>query len=227
MGDRRKTLSCTVVGLLAVVAIIRSCRCCSWRWDWWEAWAYAVIFILGFVVSRDSRRASRPDRRTRPLRATRAHQTVGPASGSSRRLRLWPRPAGGRTRCAVGRVGVVQPPGEDPLAGRAPGRLRLGVVRLARKPLLLRRRAYPIRTRPSRGLERPVPLDATSRLRRSAAGPWLPVYLDSRWAFLPAVLLTVILVVRTALEDRVLHDELAGYREYAKRVRYRLLPGVW
>jgi protein-S-isoprenylcysteine O-methyltransferase Ste14 len=54
-----------------------------------------------------------------------------------------------------------------------------------------------------------------------------PVFLDSRWAFLPAVLLTAILVVRTALEDRVLHDELAGYREYAERVRYRLLPGVW
>ncbi|NLT76976.1 MAG: isoprenylcysteine carboxyl methyltransferase, partial [Planctomycetes bacterium] len=49
----------------------------------------------------------------------------------------------------------------------------------------------------------------------------------SRWALLPTVLLTAILVVRTALEDRVLHDELAGYHEYAERVRYRLLPGVW
>jgi len=34
-------------------------------------------------------------------------------------------------------------------------------------------------------------------------------------------------IVRTALEDRTLHDELAGYRAYAERVRYRLLPGVW
>jgi protein-S-isoprenylcysteine O-methyltransferase Ste14 len=34
-------------------------------------------------------------------------------------------------------------------------------------------------------------------------------------------------VIRTALEDRTLHEELAGYREYARRVRYRLLPGIW
>jgi protein-S-isoprenylcysteine O-methyltransferase Ste14 len=33
--------------------------------------------------------------------------------------------------------------------------------------------------------------------------------------------------VRTALEDRTLQAELPGYAEYAQRVRYRLLPGVW
>jgi protein-S-isoprenylcysteine O-methyltransferase Ste14 len=54
-----------------------------------------------------------------------------------------------------------------------------------------------------------------------------PLFLDSRWAFLPAVLITVVLVIRTNLEDQTLQDELGGYREYAGRVRYRLLPGVW
>jgi protein-S-isoprenylcysteine O-methyltransferase Ste14 len=34
-------------------------------------------------------------------------------------------------------------------------------------------------------------------------------------------------VVRTVLEDRTLHDELDGYTDYARRVRYRLVPGVW
>jgi protein-S-isoprenylcysteine O-methyltransferase Ste14 len=29
------------------------------------------------------------------------------------------------------------------------------------------------------------------------------------------------------LEDRTLHRELPGYAEYAGRVRYRLLPGIW
>jgi len=33
--------------------------------------------------------------------------------------------------------------------------------------------------------------------------------------------------VRTALEDRTLQQELPGYREYADRVRYRLIPGVY
>jgi protein-S-isoprenylcysteine O-methyltransferase Ste14 len=54
-----------------------------------------------------------------------------------------------------------------------------------------------------------------------------PIFLDSIWACLPAILLTALLVLRTALEDRFLQDELAGYREYAGRVRYRLVPGVW
>jgi protein-S-isoprenylcysteine O-methyltransferase Ste14 len=34
-------------------------------------------------------------------------------------------------------------------------------------------------------------------------------------------------MIRTALEDRALHDELEGYAAYIERVRYRLLPGVW
>ena len=54
-----------------------------------------------------------------------------------------------------------------------------------------------------------------------------PLLLDSRWAFLPAVVITILLVIRTALEDKSLQDELEGYRDYARRVRYRLLPGVW
>jgi len=51
--------------------------------------------------------------------------------------------------------------------------------------------------------------------------------LGSWWALLPAVLVGLVFVVRTALEDRTLHEELPGYVEYAQRVRYRLLPGVW
>jgi protein-S-isoprenylcysteine O-methyltransferase Ste14 len=54
-----------------------------------------------------------------------------------------------------------------------------------------------------------------------------PLILDSLWAFLPAVLTVVVIVVRTAREDRTLHDELDGYRDYAGRVRNRLIPGVW
>jgi protein-S-isoprenylcysteine O-methyltransferase Ste14 len=41
------------------------------------------------------------------------------------------------------------------------------------------------------------------------------------------VLVTVVLVIRTSLEDTALQEELDGYREYATQVRYRLIPGVW
>ena len=51
--------------------------------------------------------------------------------------------------------------------------------------------------------------------------------LGSLWALIPAGLTMCLLVVRTALEDRTLQEELNGYKEYARQVRYRLLPGVW
>ena len=51
--------------------------------------------------------------------------------------------------------------------------------------------------------------------------------LGSLWALIPAGLTMCLMVVRTALEDRTLLEELDGYQDYAARVRYRLLPGVW
>ena len=51
--------------------------------------------------------------------------------------------------------------------------------------------------------------------------------LGSYWALLPTAAASLVLVVRTALEDHTLQNELEGYKEYACRVRYRLIPGVW
>jgi protein-S-isoprenylcysteine O-methyltransferase Ste14 len=51
--------------------------------------------------------------------------------------------------------------------------------------------------------------------------------LGSLWTLLPSGLFLIALVIRTALEDRFLHQKLAGYQEYARRTRYRLIPGVW
>jgi protein-S-isoprenylcysteine O-methyltransferase Ste14 len=54
-----------------------------------------------------------------------------------------------------------------------------------------------------------------------------PLLLPSVSAFVPALLAVILLVIRTALEDRMLRAELPGYAEYAARVRFRLIPGVW
>lgn len=54
-----------------------------------------------------------------------------------------------------------------------------------------------------------------------------PLLLGSWWAFVPAILSVAGLVIRTALEDRTLRQELEGYAAYSERVRYRLLPGIW
>lgn len=51
--------------------------------------------------------------------------------------------------------------------------------------------------------------------------------LGSVWTLIPAALVLVIALIRTAFEDRYLQQNLDGYRDYAGRVRYRLLPGVY
>jgi protein-S-isoprenylcysteine O-methyltransferase Ste14 len=55
----------------------------------------------------------------------------------------------------------------------------------------------------------------------------LPLALAAWWALIPAALASLLLIVRTALEDRLLRTRLPGYPEYAKQTRYRLAPGVW
>jgi protein-S-isoprenylcysteine O-methyltransferase Ste14 len=51
--------------------------------------------------------------------------------------------------------------------------------------------------------------------------------LGSWLALVPGAIIGVLFLIRTVLEDRMLQEELPGYKEYAQRVRYRLLPGVW
>ena len=55
----------------------------------------------------------------------------------------------------------------------------------------------------------------------------LPLVLGSLWAFVPAALVLGLILVRTALEDKTLKEELDGYEAYARQVRHRLVPGVW
>jgi protein-S-isoprenylcysteine O-methyltransferase Ste14 len=55
----------------------------------------------------------------------------------------------------------------------------------------------------------------------------MPLILGSLWALVPVGVAVAGMVVRTALEDRMLRVELEGYNEYAGRVRSRLIPGVW
>lgn len=51
--------------------------------------------------------------------------------------------------------------------------------------------------------------------------------LGSWVAFGVASVMVVLLVVRTALEDETLRNELTGYTEYCEKTRFRLVPGVW
>jgi protein-S-isoprenylcysteine O-methyltransferase Ste14 len=89
-----------------------------------------------------------------------------------------------------------------------------------------------------------VPIASNNALKRFSGGPycWVrhpgyagslfsylatPIFLGSWWAYLPTLLLVALLIVRTNLEDHMLQEELVGYGDYARRVRYRLLLGIW
>jgi len=55
----------------------------------------------------------------------------------------------------------------------------------------------------------------------------LSTLLASWWGIIAGGVCAVLFVLRTALEDRTLQKELAGYAEYGRHVRYRLMPGIW
>lgn len=55
----------------------------------------------------------------------------------------------------------------------------------------------------------------------------MPLLFGSWWTLIAGGTAILLLILRTALEDKTLHEELTGYPEYAKKVRYRLLPGIW
>ena len=202
----------------------------SGRWGWWEAWLYAIIGILGFAVSRALAARRHPD-----LLAERArflqHEDA----------KTWDKLLAPLVGLGGGLVPLVA--GLDALFNWSPTfsltmKILALVILLAGYALgsyaLIENRFFSgmVRIQAERGHQ--VVSGGPYRWVRHPgyAGAILsylatPLFLDSPWAFLPAAFLTIVLVIRTSLEDGVLQAELEGYRDYASRVRYRLLPGVW
>jgi len=54
-----------------------------------------------------------------------------------------------------------------------------------------------------------------------------PLIIGSVYGLIPGAIASILMIIRTCLEDKMLRSELDGYAEYSKRVRYRLLPGLW
>jgi len=57
--------------------------------------------------------------------------------------------------------------------------------------------------------------------------PGMVLALGSVWTLIPAMVAVIITLIRTALEDRTLQEELSRYRDYTQRVRYRLIPWIY
>jgi len=219
--------------LRALVVVVPACLLpllVSGSWEWWEGWAFAALLFGNFVVSRAllvqrhpdlaaerggflSAPGARPwDRVQAPLMAL-GGTLIGVAAGLETRFggsAGFPLPVQAGALCVV-------------LAGLALGTWALlanpffsGVVRIQAD-----RGHHVVSAGPNRWLRHP---GYAATLLAFAA---LPVFLNALWALAPAACLVAFGVARSALEDRFLQDGLDGYRKYAARVRYRLLPGVW
>ncbi|MBN2359951.1 MAG: isoprenylcysteine carboxylmethyltransferase family protein [Deltaproteobacteria bacterium] len=228
--DRVLTPRVVVLVLLFVVLVPFLPLVISRRWGWWEAWVYAIATILGFAVSRWLAGRRNPDLLRERARFMR-HDDAEP----------WDRVLAP----LVGLGGALIPlvAGLDALFDRSPAfplpaKLLSFAVIAAGYSLgswaLIENRYFS-------GMVR-LQVDRDQRVIATGPYRWLrhpgysgalltylatPVFLDAAWAFVPVALLAALLVIRTALEDRTLQSKLAGYREYAGRVRCRLLPGIW
>jgi len=202
----------------------------SWRWDWWEAWVYALIVILGFVISRALAARKHPD-----LLAERA-RFLGHEDTAS-----WDKTLAPLVGLGGGLIPLVA--GLDALFNWSrtfslPLKIAALLIFLAGYALgayaLVENRYFSGTVRIQTERDHKVVSSGPYRWVRHPgyAGALLsylatPIFLDAAWAFLPVLFLSIVLVIRTALEDKTLQNQLVGYSDYAQQVRYRLLPGVW
>ena len=56
---------------------------------------------------------------------------------------------------------------------------------------------------------------------------FMPLALNSLWALLPALFICIFVCLRLLNEEKVLLEELDGYKEYCEKVRHHLIPFIW
>lgn len=202
----------------------------SGRWGWWEAWVFALISILGFIISRLLAARRNPDliaERGRSLEHANTKtwdRFLSPLVGLG----------GGLIPLAAGLEMRIQSVSEFSLPLKLAALFLLLAGYAFSSSALITNRFFSgvVRIQSERG-HHVVSSGPYAWVRHPGyAGSLLvylaiPVLLDSVWS-LPLVGLFFIAVgIRTHLEDQTLQAELPGYAEYAQKVRYRLLPGVW
>jgi len=202
----------------------------SREWGWWEAWVYGLLGIFSFAISRALAAKRHPD-----LIAERAKfmQHEDAETWDNKILK------------ALGIFGVLNLVliGLDRLLGWTDA-YGLGVRLIA---LVLMNVGYMVSSYAlieNRFFSGNVRLQTDRGQKVTSTGPysWVrhpgyvgavlsylvtPLFLNSIWAYIPTIITIGLYVLRTALEDRFLQENLDGYRDYAKKVRFRLLPGIW
>jgi protein-S-isoprenylcysteine O-methyltransferase Ste14 len=225
MRPRHLVLMFVVVFVIPLLPIL-----VSGDWGWPEAWVYALLGTFGFIVSRVLAVRRHPDILEERARSIEMEGT-----------KAWDRILA--PLMAFGSLAIIVIAGFDhrfgwttlfPLVSKviAIAVILLGYVLSSWALLENRFFSGVVRIQKDRG-HQVVSTGPYGFVRHPGyAGALLaylvtPVLLDSTWAFIPAVLMAGVVILRTALEDRTLQEELPGYKDYARKTRYRLLPGIW
>jgi protein-S-isoprenylcysteine O-methyltransferase Ste14 len=230
-GEKILLSPCVLIQMLLVVVLIPFLPLLiSGRWGWWEAWTYALLCVLGFVASRALAARRHPDLLAERSRFMQ-HENTKP----------WDRVLAPLVGIGSGVIPLVA--GLDARFGwSAPVSLAAKIAALLLILAGFALSSYALIT--NRFFSGMVRIQTERGHKVVSSGPYrwvrhpgyagamlvyLPsaILLGSWWALLPAALASTVLILRTALEDRTLQAELPGYAEYARRTRYRLLPGVW
>jgi protein-S-isoprenylcysteine O-methyltransferase Ste14 len=231
--DNPKKFPAALVFQLVLVVIIMPLlpMLISWRWNWWEAWVFFLILFLGFIFSRVLAARKNPD-------------IIAERAGSFKKedAKPWDRVLA--PMMAFGGTLIPIIAGLEERFHWTPQPFSLGLKLAAILVLVL---AYVfsswamIENAWFSGVVR-IQADRGHAVCSSGPYQWvrhpgyvggfwsylaMPLILDSLWGLLVVVVLLVVTIMRTRLEDRTLQEELPGYREYAHKVKYRLFPGIW
>jgi protein-S-isoprenylcysteine O-methyltransferase Ste14 len=201
----------------------------SGKWNWWEAWIYAVFSSLAFIISRVLVARHHPDLIAERARFMEAKDTkpwdkiLAPLLG-------------------IGSIMILVVAGLDKFYGWSPAfALEAKIIALVGIVLgyafsswaLIENRFFSgtVRIQSERGHQ--VVSTGPYRIVRHpgyAGGMlgylFIPILLDSLWAFIPAILLGVVMITRTALEDEHCRRSCRDIR-IRRKTRYRLIPGIW
>jgi protein-S-isoprenylcysteine O-methyltransferase Ste14 len=221
---RKRLLQIGFLVLIQAVALFAS----AWKWDWWNAWAFLGLYLACLAFNAF-------------ILLEKHKELVEERSQVGEGAKSWDKVIGIVT--GTGWFAILILAGLDERFGWA-GSIPLWVQIAAFALLGL---SYPLFTwamASNTFFSKIVRIQKDRGHTVQTGGPYrfirhpgytsllvsyitIPIALGSPWACIPMVMLVVNLFIRTALEDRTLQNELDGYKEYAVRVRYRLIPGVW
>jgi len=206
---------------------------CGWDVDWWEAWVFSLLFVAAGLLGRVW-----AERRHPGLLAERNRALSGDTAG----VKPWDRILAPLMAVSLS-FPLVIVAGLDHRFGWSPefpiGLEILGFSMIVPGYLfavwaIAENRFFSSMVRIQTDRGHSVCDSGPYRFVRHPgyAGNILPLpgivlALGSVWTLIPAAVALIILVVRTALEDRTLQEELPGYRDYSGVVRYRLIPGIY